>query len=407
MKILFYSHFYSPEVGAAPTRIKYFVDALREKGFEVKVIAPKPNYPLSKIFDGFDKKFIVKNVSENVTYLPIYFVSSHSPVGRLFSYLSYFLVSFTYLLFYSYKPDVVISSSPPIFTSLAALIYSKIKRSKFIFDVRDVWPDIGIQLGILENKYFIKGLSVIEKYILKNSDKIIVTANGDKENIAKKIKNPEKCEIIFNGADTEIFKPISESESIEIRNKYNLPLNKKILVYFGSYNHGMNDIEVLGEFLVSEKVISNNIHFLSIGSGDNLNNLLKKIDNKISYTTIKSLDMNELSKLLAASDISVIPRKNIKEDTGGNIPVKCFESWAAGIPVLLSNIEDAEIADIFDKCNAGAIVKPNSVDALIDGMNKIFNKDIELISEEGRQFVIENFDRKKQSEKLTELIELF
>jgi len=405
MKILFYSHFYPPEVGAAPTRVKYFVNALREKGFEVKVIAPKPNYPLSKIFEGYDKKFIVKNKLENVTYLPIYFVSSHSPIGRLFSYLSYFVFSFFYLLFNSYKPDFVISSSPPIFTSLAALLYSKIKRSKFIFDVRDIWPDIGVQLGILKNEFLISGLTKIEKYLLKNSDNIIVTAKGDKDNIAQKISNPEKCEIIFNGADTDIFKPINETEKIEIRNKYNLPLNKKILVYFGSYNHGMNDIEILGEFLISEKVISKNIHFLSIGSGDNLNNLLEKIDSKISYTTIKSLEMNELSKLLAASDISVIPRKNIKEDTGGNIPVKCFESWAAGIPVLLSNIEDAEVANIFNECNAGSLVKPNSVEALINGMNEILKSDLELMCKEGRQFVINNFDRKKQSDKLTELIE--
>lgn len=405
MKILFYSHFYPPEVGAAPIRVKYFVDALREKGFDVKVIAPKPNYPLGKIFDGFNKKLIVKNETENVTYLPIYFVSSHSPIGRLFSYLSYFLFSFFYLLFNSYKPDVVISSSPPIFTSLAAIFYSKINGSKFIFDVRDIWPDIGVQLGILKNKFFISGLTRIEKYLLKNSDNIIVTAKGDKENISAKINNSEKCEIIFNGADTEIFKPIKEVEKTEIRNKYKFPLNKKILIYFGSYNHGMNDIEILGEFLIHEKVISNNIHFLSIGSGDNLNNLLNKIDNKISYTSIKSLEMNELAKLLAASDISIIPRKNIKEDTGGNIPVKCFESWAAGIPVLLSNIEDAEIAEIFDKCNAGALVKTNSVDALVNGLNEILKKDLDRLKEEGRKFVIENFDRKTQSLKLAELLE--
>ena len=405
MKILFYSHFFPPETGAASVRANYFVKTLKDAGHEVFVVAPKPNYPLSRIFDGFTEKYIIKDKSNNIVYLPIWGVSSHSPIGRLFSYISYFIFSFFYMLFNSFNPDVVISSSPPIFTSLAALIYAKIKKSKFIFDVRDVWPDIGIQLGILKNKYFIKGLSLIEKYILKNSDKIIVTANGDKENIIDKIGDSKKCEIIFNGADTDIFKPISEPEKIDIRKKYDLPLDKKILVYFGSYNHGMNDIEILGEFLVNEKVISNNFHFLSIGSGDNLNNLLQKIDNKISFTSIKSLEMNKLSKLLAASDISIIPRKNIDVDTGGNIPVKCFESWAAGIPVLLSNIEDAEVTDIFNKCNAGILVETNNVNALVAGLDLIFIKDMKQLSNEGRQFVIDNFDRKKQSSKLAELID--
>lgn len=401
--ILFYSHFYPPEVGAAPTRIKYFVDVLKEKGYNVKVITPKPNYPLGKIFQGFESKFIIKDKKENILYLPIFFVNSHSPVGRLFSYLTYFIFSFLYLLFSDYKPDIVISSSPPIFTSLAALFYSRIKRSKFIFDIRDIWPDIGIQLGILKNRLWIKGLTKIEKSLLTKSDNIIVTAKGDKKNIDSKIKDSKKCEIIFNGADTEIFKPNNEVEKKEIRKKYNLPLDRKIIVYFGSYNYGMNDIDILGEFLVNDKVVNKDIHFLSIGSGDNLSSLLNKIEKKISFTSFESLTMFEVAELISVCDLSIIPRKEIKEDTGGNIPVKCFESWAAGVPVLLSNIEDSEISMIFNECKAGLLVKPNDVDELVKGFSLLINSDDE-ISLKGRQYVVEKFDRKKQSAKLSRII---
>jgi glycosyltransferase involved in cell wall biosynthesis len=404
MKILFYSHFYPPEVGAAPTRIKYFVNALREKGFEVKVIAPKPNYPLGKVFEGYQKKIVINQSSEGITYLPILFVGSHSPLGRLISYLSYGLFSFFYLLFKSERFDVVISSSPPIFTSLAAVIYSKAKGSRFIFDIRDIWPDIGVELGILKNQIYITGLAKIEEYILSNSDKIIVTAEGDKNNIVSKIGDTNKCEIIFNGADTNIFKLISEPERLIVRKKYKVPIDKKVIVYFGSYNHGMNDIEALGSFLSDERLVTKNLHFLSIGAGDHLPNLIQRIDGKITYTSILALPMEKVAELVAASDLSIIPRKNIKNDTGGNIPVKCFESWAAGIPVLLSNIEDAEVTRIFTKCNAGVIVKPNNVDALISGMNEISRKDLKKLSKEGRKFVIENFDRKRQSNKLSKIV---
>lgn len=406
MKILFYSHFFKPETGAASVRADYFVKALRNAGHEVLVIAPKPNYPIGKIFDGYSSKFVVKNVEENIIYLPIWFVSSHSASRRLFSYLSYFLFSLTYLLFKNYKPDVVISSSPPIFTSLAALLCSKVKKSKFIFDIRDVWPDIGVELGILTNKYFINVLSKIEKYLLNNSDKIIVTAKGDKNNVLEKIGNTEKIEIIYNGADTEIFKPISNSSKIIIRNKYNIPIDKRVVVYFGSYNNGMNDIEILGEFLTNQKFIDEDIHFLSIGSGDNLENLIKKVKEKISYTSIYSLPMEEVAELVAASDVSIIPRKNIKNDTGGNIPVKCFESWASGIPVLLSNIEDAEISEIINKCGAGILVDANNVNSLTSGLIELLSKDMIELGIIGRNYVIENFDRKRQSQKLADIVSL-
>jgi glycosyltransferase involved in cell wall biosynthesis len=404
MKILYYSHFFKPETGAASVRANYFVKALRNAGHEVLVVSPKPNYPLGKIFDGFNEKLVIKDEKENIVYLPILGVKSHSPFGRLISYISYFKFSLVYLLLKNYKPDVVISSSPPIFTPLAALFYSKMKGSKFILDIRDVWPDIGVELGILTNKYFIWGLSKIEKTLLKKSDKIIVTAEGDKQNVISKIGNSDKCEIIYNGADTEIFKPIGETERKEIRNKYNIPTNQKVIIYFGSYNHGMNDIEILGDFLTHEKFLNQNIHFLSIGSGDNLSNLIKKIEGIISYTSINSLPMEEVAQLVAASDISIIPRKNIKKDTGGNIPVKCFESWASGIPVLLSNIVDAEVSEIFNKCEAGVIVEPNNVELLIDGLDNILQSDLKELGKKGRDYVIENFDRKQQSSKLVDII---
>ena len=224
MKIQYYSHFFKLDAGVASVRADYFVKSLRNAGHEVLVISPKPSYPLGKIFDGFKGKIVVKNETENITYLPIWFVGSHSLIGRLLSYISYFKFSLIYILFNSFKPDVVISSSPPIFTSLVALIYSKIKKAKFIFDIHDVWPDIGVELGILTNEYYIKGLSKIEKYLLKNSHKIIVTANGDKQNILSKIDKSEKCEIIFNGADTEIVRPIDGEESVESAKSENILL---------------------------------------------------------------------------------------------------------------------------------------------------------------------------------------
>ncbi|PIQ10472.1 MAG: hypothetical protein COW71_02740, partial [Ignavibacteriales bacterium CG18_big_fil_WC_8_21_14_2_50_31_20] len=174
-----------------------------------------------------------------------------------------------------------------------------------------------------------------------------------------------------------------------------------------SYNHGMNDIEILGEFLSDNRFSEQNFHFLSIGSGDNLENIINQIKNKISFTTIKSLPMEEVAKLVAATDISIIPRKNIKNDTGGNIPVKCFESWACGIPVLLSNIEDAEVSEIFKKCGAGILVEPNNVDALVNGIELLCQNDLKEIGIKGRNFVIENYDRRMQSQKLAKIITTF
>jgi len=402
-KILFISHFFKPETGAASIRIQSFVNSLRKAGFTVKVITPKPNYPSGKKYNGFSD-FICRDPENNITYLPIYFTGKHTLIGRMLSYLSYFISSFMYSAIMKFKPDVIITSSPPIFTSLAAFLVSKIRGTRFIFDIRDIWPDIGIELGILKNSAAILYLRKIEKLLLNNADAIIVTAEGDKTNVLRKCDNP--VNVIYNGADTNLFKMIKSEDRINIRQAYNLPQEKKILVYFGSLNYGMNDIDILGELLVWIGREREDVHFLCIGDGDRSKILFENIKDNIAYTHVHSLPSEELAKILPACDISIIPRKYIEKDTGGNLPVKCFESRYAGIPVLMSSIPGTEIYNIFEECTGGKIVEAGNINVLYSALIELLaDPDLVGLGLKGRNYTGENFDRRKQAEKLADIIE--
>ena len=157
MKILIYSHFYKPEAGAASVRIQYLVEAIKKAGYEFLIISPYPNYPHRNLFKNCNIKEIER--IENVKFLPAYFPKSDTLITRMFFYFSYMITSAIYSLLILPKYDVILNSSPPITTSLVACIIAKTKRSKFIWDIRDIWPDIGIEIGILKNN-FIKFLFV-------------------------------------------------------------------------------------------------------------------------------------------------------------------------------------------------------------------------------------------------------
>ncbi|GBD86465.1 putative glycosyl transferase [bacterium BMS3Abin03] len=404
MKILIYAHFYYPEVGAASLRMQYFVNALKNDNNEIKIIAPLPNYPLGYIYKGFSK-FFQKDEKRGIIYLPIYLPKKHSLIKRGLSYFSFFCSSFFYTLFSSYKADIIISSSPPISTSFAAALISKLKGIRFIIDLRDIWPDIGIELGLLKRKSVINILTKIEKFILRTASVILVTAEGDKANIVKKGIDEEKIKVIYNGADSSVFKPVNESDKLSIREKYRIPINKIVLIYFGSFNYGMNDIDLLGNVLSKLDHDKENIFFVAIGNGDNLNDFLMKIKGKINFLHLDSMSIEEIAKLVAASDLSLIPRKKILIDTGGNTPVKIFESWAAGVPVLLSADLESETAKIFKKCEAGVLVEPGNEEEYLQTLEKlIVDPVLSALGKKGRPFVIENFDRMKQAEKLTSII---
>ena len=100
--------------------------------------------------------------------------------------------------------------------------------------------------------------------------------------------------------------------------------------------------------------------FIAIGDGTNRSDFLKKIESKIDYKHFPSLSNLDVAEILSASNISLIPRKKISKDTGGNIPVKCFESWAAGIPVVMSSIKNTETTEIFNRCGGGILVEPGN-----------------------------------------------
>jgi glycosyltransferase involved in cell wall biosynthesis len=404
MKILVFSHFYYPEVGAASIRTQYFVKVLREAGHEVKIVTPKPNYPSAKKYEGFDKccKFDREN---NVVYLPLYLPSKHSLIGRGLTYISYFLVSFFYVLFDSFRYDVILTSSPPVTTSLAAVIVAKLRRKKVVLDIRDLWPDIGIELGIIKNSFIIYLLQKIVNFQVRKASKIVVPLESFVERIKDKGAKSE-IRIIFNGADTSIYSPLSESEKIEIRNKYSLPLEKKIAVYFGFFNFGMNDVDTLATAIEKTAEKKDALHYLFIGDGVKRKEFEEKISGRVNYTFLQPLAAKELSKVIASCDLSVIPLKKVKGSTGGFIPVKCLESWAAGLPVLLATERNSKIEKIFSESGGGKIIPPGNADTLArELMTMLFSDELPRMGEKGRKFVEENFDRTKQSAKIVEIID--
>ncbi len=403
MKILIYTHFFKPESGAASVRIQYLVNAIKKAGFEYFIIAPYPNYPQREIFKSLNLKDLEK--IESIKYLPAYFPKKDTPISRMLSYFTFMITSMFYSIFFLPKFDVIINSSPPIFTSLAAAIVSKIKGSKFIWDIRDIWPDIGIEIGILKNGFVIKVMQIVEKFLLKNSDYITVTANGDKENLIKKNYPYKKIITLYNGADTELFKPLNENDKTKIKQEYSIPMNKKVFIYFGSFNYGMNDVGLLSGSLAEMKSLSDKFHLILIGDGNSRKEFIGKIKGKIEFTYFNNLDKSEIAKIVASSDWSLIPRKFIENDTGGNIPVKCFESWSCGVPVLLSGIKGTEVQKIFESINLGKFIIPNDKDELKKTITEILDFEIpETIKKNGRDFVIQNYDRNVQSLKLIEII---
>src|SRR3989338_2233361 len=122
MKILFVSQYYPPEIGAASNRIGYFAEFLAKNGHTVSVLTSSPNYPEGKIYPGYYNRYSVQKTNGvTVHRTRIFLAPKKTATTRLIHYLSFIFAALITKRKIE-KPDVLIATSPPLFTGLLGVI---------------------------------------------------------------------------------------------------------------------------------------------------------------------------------------------------------------------------------------------------------------------------------------------
>ncbi len=150
MKIIILTQYFPPEVGAAQNRLFETASRLQKNGAEIKILTAMPNYPEMKIKEGYKGKFYLK---ENIGGLEIHrawiYVGNNKKIlSRLLNYFSFVFTSFWVGWFKLGKADFIFCESPPLFLGMTAVLLKKIKGSKLIFNVADLWPEAAEKLGV-------------------------------------------------------------------------------------------------------------------------------------------------------------------------------------------------------------------------------------------------------------------
>lgn len=166
------------------------------------------------------------------------------------------------------KMDVVLGTSPPIFQAVAAWLTAVCRRRPFVLEVRDLWPEFAIDMGILRNKLLIYLSRRLEIFLYRRARHIIVNSPAYREHIMQKGIAREKISLIANGVDTAMF-AVKTDERRCLR-MWGLE-EKYVVIYAGAMGRA-ND---LGTLLQSASLLKEQhaIHFLLLGDGKERNRL--------------------------------------------------------------------------------------------------------------------------------------
>ncbi|TSA24443.1 glycosyltransferase WbuB [bacterium] len=401
MKILYITQYFIPEIGATSNRAYANAKCLSEKGHKVVILTEIPNHPKGQIFDDYKRKIFIIEKLENffVNRVWVYTNQKKNFLTRLLFYCSFMFCGIIYTLFNWKKYDIIYVTSPPLFVGSIGLFLKKIFRNaKFIFEVRDLWPDAAIEMGELKNKHFRKFSYALEKSLYQNADHIVAVTKRFKRKIIEKGFTGDKISVIRNGSDLS-FRPVEISE--ELKKKFQAD-NNFIVIYAGILGLAQN-LRIIID--AAKKLENAHILFLLLGTGPE-ENKLKDYAQKLELRNLKFLGeipTNEMSGYFSLANCGIIPLRNI-EVFKSTIPSKLFDYMSAALPILLG--VKGEAALILNQSKAGITFEPDDSEDLAEKIIYLQSNPNLLLEmkTKGRRFVKHNYNRKILAAKLEKLL---
>lgn len=366
-KILIISHHFWPEnflINEIALKLK--------KKFKVSIITGLPNYPKGEIYKKYKNNFSVKKENFNgieIIRIPIIPRKQGKFYQLILNYLSYVVSGFYFLRKINLNNSfdhIFVYSTSPITTALLGIYLKKKYNKKMSIWIQDLWPESVKNTGYIKNSFLMYLISIIVKYIYKNSDNIIAQSKAFKRSISKYTNKQVK---IIENSHFNI-----QKKKINIPKKIKYLLKNKYCITFSGNIGKAQSIQTILE--TSEKLQNNiDIHILMIGGGSEVqyakNYIAKKKLNNISifgpFPSGLALDILKKSK----ASLLTLKKDKVLSQT---IPNKFQTYLYAGKPILIA--ANGEVAKLTKYNRVGLVSKAESPEDLKNNIIKLkkFNK---------------------------------
>ncbi|WP_374720797.1 glycosyltransferase family 4 protein [Peribacillus tepidiphilus] len=295
------------------------------------------------------------------------------------------------------KPDVIVGSSVHLFACLAGYILSKIKRSHYVVEIRDLWPRTLIEFGAMSEYHPVAVMfGIIEKFVYKKAEKIIVTLPGAYKYITSLGVPMEKIEYIPNGIDLSKVKEFENKSSLEedilkIREKY-----KNIVMYVGS--HGIaNSLDTILDS--SDYLQRQDTAYIFVGEGPEKPALMKKASKKENVFFFNAIPKQEVLSTLRLADVLAVSMLDTPLYRFGISLNKLNDYLLSGKPILFAG---KVYNNIVEMAKAGITVAPENPREFAEGLDKLLNlteEEKNSIQRNGFAYLKENHDMEMLSNK--------
>jgi len=394
MRILIIHQYYLGSQDAGGSRVNQFAKYWAQRGHYITVIAGTVHYATGKKGKRYEGKWIAEERDgDKIKVLRTYVSEGYNKnfLGRLWAYLSFTISSTWAGIFRASKQDLVLATSPPLFVGITGYVIRRIKRMPFVFEVRDLWPESAIDMGVLNNKLAIKLAYWLERFIYRKASKINVLTPAFKEVLLKKGVPSDKITMIPNGADLDIFSPGAKDNWV--RREYGWD-NKFVVMYMGAHgvaNHLIQLIEVARKLKDHEDIL-----FVLIGDGMEKPQLVAKIQ-EYKLKNVQFIEPQPKSRIVDfvnAADVCTAVLKKAK--TFKTVyPNKVFDYMSCAKPVIMAI--DGVARKLIEDAQAGIYVEPENIEEFKKATLKLYDEPNLRFEygQNGHEYVKRHFSRKR------------
>ena len=378
MNILMIAPYYEPDLGPSAPLFAMLSVGLIKREHKVTVITTVPHYPSGGVSAPFRGRKIRRSLENGVEVIrvPIPSLKRTNLAKRLLQFLSYQYLATWTGLFQRY--EVAFVANPALWVWLPFAFLVALRRKPSVFSVHDVYPDVGVTLGIFRNQAVIAAVAAVERFCLNRSTLVRILSNSFKPGLRKLGLSEAKMALVYDWVDTDLIRPLPHDNAFA--REHGLT-DRFIVLYAGNLglSQGLEDVLTAAEQIIDH----HDIHFVFVGGGAGRDRLMTLAQKKqlVNVQFLPFQPRARLPEVLASSDVSlVILRRGIGT---GSLPSKTFSIMASARPLIVSVDEGSETWKLVKQAEAGICVPPENSRKLAEAILSLW-QDQELREKLGR-----------------------
>lgn len=398
--IYFHQHFSTPK-GAVGIRSYEIAQRLIARGHQVTMVCGSyggGETGLEQPFVKGKRRGTVDGI--DIIEFDLAYSNNDDFLKRVFTFAKFSLRSIG--LVFSEKYDLLFATTTPLTAGIPGIFARWLRRKPFVFEVRDLWPELPKAMGVITNPVVLGAMSLLEWASYRSAHRCIGLSPGIVEGIAARGVAKKRIELVPNGCDLTIF----AAEQTPWRPESVKP-DDLMAVFTGT--HGMaNGLDaVLDAASELKKRNRTDIKLVLVGQGKLKPQLVERAKQEELANVIfqAPVSKSRLAGLMASADLGLQILANVPAFYYGTSPNKFFDYIAAGLPVL--NNYPGWLAGMIKEHGCGFAIEPEHPQAFADALEQAANNREQLVEMgiNGRRLAEKEFDRAKLSNRFVDWLE--